>query len=58
MIYQERIEQARNWLGSRWLLAEQVNKPARCHVRTAPTVSRWIEFNQQIARILAGSEHV
>lgn len=53
-----KIEEARSWLGSRWLLAEPVNKPvktARVHVEIS---NRWHALNQQIARILEGSEHV
>lgn len=57
MIDPTTFDAARSWLGNRWLLAEPVNKPNRCHVRTL-SMSKWKELNQQIARILAGSEHV
>lgn len=53
----ERFEQARNWLGDRWLLAEPINKPHHAHVRTSAP-NRWASYQQQIARILGGSEHV
>ena len=58
MIYQHALEEARTWLGKRWLLAEPIRRPvrtARVHVRSE---NRWAEFNQQIARMLGGSEHI
>ena len=50
-------QQAKAWLGSRWLLAEPINKPRTARVH-APVENRWKELNEQIARILGGSEHV
>lgn len=58
MTYESRIEQARQWLGKRWLLAEPINQPRRTARVHVPVENRWKELNQQIARMLAGSEHV
>jgi hypothetical protein len=51
------VEEARSWLGNRWLLAEPVRKPTHSRVRV-PVENRWQALNEQIARILGGSEHV
>jgi len=54
----DRIEKARTWLGNRWLLAEPIAKPVRTARIYQPVENRWATLNQQIASILAGSEHV
>lgn len=53
-----KIEEARSWLGSRWLLAEPIAKPVRTARIYQPVENRWAALNQQIARMLGGSEHV
>lgn len=52
-----KLEAAKNWLGSRWLLAEPV-RPRRTTSHVRVPVDRWHAMNHAIASTLEGALHV